>query len=451
MLVDWNEGYINACLQPDIIPVEDNNNYIPTSTWGYITGDISVQSDLMALLTNIESGLTTDQIALLVNVDSRLDEIEEDVADLVNKFDIDTTDIVAALALKADADSVYTKSEIDSRNYLTEHQDLSGYATENWVYTRGYISAETDPVWSSEKHKYALKSELPNTTGLASESWVKQQGYLTKHQSLANYYTKNEVDMAINNLDVDLSGYATEVWVSEQLLGKANAKDVYTKIEIDSKKYITEDILDEELIAKANAVDVYTKAEIDGKKYMSQDWAAEQLVSKANAVDVWTKVEMAAGKLNKDNVKLIGYLTDDALVNYATMKWVDENLTDYYTKSEVDTTLVNYATIELLDESLTNYYTKEDVDTAISNVEVDLTDYYTKSEIDAALGNVDVNLTGYATESWVTEQGYATVSYVDTGLDTKVDYSKIWSGTQEEWNLLTLEEQNSYIIAMIEL
>jgi hypothetical protein len=256
--------------------------------------------------------------------------------------------------------------------------------------------------------KYALKSELPNITGLASESWVKQQGYLTKHQSLANYYTKNEVDMAINNLDVDLSGYATEVWVSEQLLGKANAKDVYTKIEIDSKKYITEDILDEELIAKANAV------------------------------DVWTKVEMAAGKLNKDNVKLIGYLTDDALVNYATMKWVDENLTDYYTKSEVDTTLVNYATIELLDESLTNYYTKEDVDTAISNVEVDLTDYYTKSEIDKAIENVEVDLTGYATETWVEQQEY-------------VAKQQIWFGTEENWNDLPADIRNSYIIAMIEL
>ena len=422
MLVDWNEGYINACLQPDIIPVEDNNNYIPTSTWGYISGDISVQSDLMALLTNIESGLTTDQIALLVNVDSRLDELEEDVSDLVNKFDIDTTDIVAALALKADADSVYTKSEIDSKNYLTEHQDLSGYATENWVYTRGYISAETDPVWSSEKHKYALKSELPNTTGLASESWVKQQGYLTKHQSLANYYTKNEVDMAINNLDVDLSGYATENWVSEQLLVKANANSVYTKTEIDSRKYTTQDWTKEQLLVKANANDVYTKAEIESKKYATQEWTSEQLLTKVNNKDVWTKADWASGALNKDIIKIGGYLTFADLSAYATFEWVDDRLTNYYTKGEINTSF-DKTEVELkawVNEGLTNYYTKNEVDTAIENVEVDLT-------------------------------GYATEVYVDTGLEKKVDYSKIWTGTEEEWGEMDEEQRGSYIIAMVEL
>ena len=44
------------------------------------------------------------------------------------------------------------------------------------------------------------------------ESWVKEQGYLTEHQSLANYYTKSEVDEAISNIDVevDTSNLATK-------------------------------------------------------------------------------------------------------------------------------------------------------------------------------------------------------------------------------------------------
>lgn len=422
MLVDWNEGYINACLQPDIIPVEDNNNYIPTSTWGYITGDISVQSDLMSLLTNIESGLTTDQIALLVNVDDKLDEVLTAIAELEQNGLAEITDITTALSGKANSSDVYTKSEIDSKNYLTEHQDLSGYATENWVYTRGYISAETDPVWSSEKHKYALKSELPNTTGLASESWVKQQGYLTKHQSLANYYTKNEVDMAINNLDVNLSGYATEVWVSEQLLAKANASSVYTKSEIDSRKYTTQDWTKEQLLVKANANDVYTKAEIESKKYATQEWTAEQLLTKVNNKDVWTKADWASGALNKDVIKLGGYLTFADLSDYATFEWVDDRLTNYYTKGEINTAF-DKTEVELkawVNEGLTNYYTKDEVDTAIENVEVDLT-------------------------------GYATEEYVENKLESKVDYTKIWTGTEEEWVEMDEEQRDSYIIAMVEL
>lgn len=303
MLVDWNEGYISVCPTPDLIPVEDKHTYIPTSTWGYIRGDISEQKDLMNLLTTIESGLSPAQIALLVDADERIDEVKADVIGLEQKHNTEISDINSMLNSKVNITDVYTKSEIDSKGYLTEHQSLAGYATENWVYQRGYISAETDPVWSAEKHKYALKTELPNVSGLASESWVKQQGYITEHQSLADYYTKNEVDTAIENVEVDLTGYATEDWVTSQ-----------------------------------------------------------------------------------------GYITTS-------------NLNDYYTKSEVDTAIEN-----------------------------------------AAFGDVD--LTGYATESWVIEQDYATESWVN---DNKVDYSKIWTGTQEEWDSLSVDVQNGYILAMIEL
>lgn len=301
MLVDWNEGYISVCPTPDLIPVEDKHTYIPTSTWGYIRGDISEQKDLMNLLTTIESGLTAEQIALLVDTDEMIDEVKADVIELEQRHNTEIGDINSMLNSKVNITDVYTKSEIDSKGYLTEHQSLAGYATENWVYQRGYISAETDPIWSAEKHKYALKSELPSTAGFATESWVKEQGYITEHQSLDNYYTKNEVDAAIGNVEVDLTGYATEDWVKQQ-----------------------------------------------------------------------------------------GYITEHQ----------------------------------------------------------SLADYYTKAEIDEAFENAEVDLTGYATESWVIEQDYATESWVN---DNKVDYSKIWTGTQEEWDSLSVDVQNGYILAMIEL
>ena len=314
MLVDWNEGYISVCPTPDLIPVEDKHTYIPTSTWGYIRGDISEQKDLMNLLTTIESGLTAEQIALLVDADERMDEVKADVIELEQKHSTEISDINSMLNSKVNITDVYTKSEIDSKGYLTEHQSLAGYATENWVYQRGYISAETDPIWSAEKHKYALKSELPSTAGFATESWVKEQGYITEHQSLDNYYTKNEVDTAIGNVEVDLTGYATEDWVTSQ-----------------------------------------------------------------------------------------GYITTS-------------NLNDYYTKSEVDTAIENAAFGD-----------------------VDLTGYATESWV------IEQD---YATESWVIEQDYATESWVN---DNKVDYSKIWTGTQEEWDSLSVDVQNGYILAMIEL
>lgn len=132
--------------------------------------------------------------------------------------------------------------------YLTQHQSLSGYATEEWVLDKHYISGVDlsdyatkeyvsgftydkatidekvagggtfDPTQYYNKTQtnelldnkldasaytpcdlsnYYTKSETNNqisssTTDMATKTWVQNQGYLTQHQSLDNYYTKSE-------------------------------------------------------------------------------------------------------------------------------------------------------------------------------------------------------------------------------------------------------------------
>lgn len=235
MLIDFeNTGYIKICPHP---MVEEQCTYIPASTWGFIRGDIKEQSDLISLLTTIESGLTPEQIKLLVDTDSRFEDVEKSVIELDAKNTNEYVEINLMLDTKADAADVYSKMEIDNKGYLTEHQSLAGYAT---------------------------------------EQWVTEQNYLTEHQSLDNYYTKSEVDTAISNVDVDLSnyytkseidaafenievnvdltGYATENWVNEGLLLKANITDVYTKTEIDNKGYLTQ---------HQSLANYYTKSEVN--------------------------------------------------------------------------------------------------------------------------------------------------------------------------------------------
>ena len=122
----------------------NKNKLIPATEiiayWGEIKGDISKQTDLVELTTDLDTSI---------------------------------------------------KGWVTEQGFLTEHQDLSdyalkteipsleGYATENWVNSQGYVTAETLP------------------EGIATESWVQSQGYLTEHQSL--------------------DGYATEEWVNNQL------------------------------------------------------------------------------------------------------------------------------------------------------------------------------------------------------------------------------------------
>ena len=73
--------------------------------------------------------------------------------------------------------------------YLTEHQSLSGYATEQWVLDKHYISGV-------DLSDYALKSEIP-TVPTSNTAFTNDAGYLTEHQSLSAYSTTDEVNSAI--------------------------------------------------------------------------------------------------------------------------------------------------------------------------------------------------------------------------------------------------------------
>ena len=121
----------------------------------------------------------------------------------------------------------YTKTEIDNKNYLTEHQSLADYVKTEALTTAlttyakkvelptklseltndsGFITTytETDPVWTSEKVNYYTKDEING------------KNYLTDHQSLADYAKKSEIptDYVRNT---ELADYATITYVTEQI------------------------------------------------------------------------------------------------------------------------------------------------------------------------------------------------------------------------------------------
>lgn len=130
--------------------------------------------------------------------------------------------------------------DLDNKGYLTEHQDISYLASEQYVNDAiSDIDIPTVPVNVSElnndagyltKHQdvshLALKSEIPSIEGLATESYV---------------------DEAINNIEipegggnVDLSNYYTEKEIDGLLLSKADISHnhdtmYYRKYLVDAK------------------------------------------------------------------------------------------------------------------------------------------------------------------------------------------------------------------------
>lgn len=131
---------------------------------------------------------------------------------------------------------------------------------------------------------------------------------------------------------------------------------------------------------------------------------------------------------------------------YVTEKDLNKTLEDYALKTEVPS-LNGYATENWV--SSQQFATQSWVSSqGYLTSHQDLSSYALKSEIPS--------LTGYATQSWVSEQGYLTSHQDLTGYATEswatsqfLEESKIWTGTQSDWDTLTSSQKASYTIALI--
>lgn len=134
---------------------------------------------------------------------------ETDKNELIQEFQESIVDGEINLA------NYYTKTETDAAIAAVE-PDLTGY----------YTSTETDAaieealdnyLTADDLAGYALKTDIPDTTGLATEEYVDEAVAAATGADLTNYYTKEEVDNAISNVDVDLSNYYTKSEISSTL------------------------------------------------------------------------------------------------------------------------------------------------------------------------------------------------------------------------------------------
>ena len=119
----------------------------------------------------------------------------------------------AAGNVVVDLSPYYTGTEVDNKIAAAiDGVDLTGYPTEADM--AQYVSSALGP--------YATKEDVENVevdlTGYATETYVNNK--ITTHtHDLTNYATKTYVDNTINNLDldVDLTGYATETYVKTEV------------------------------------------------------------------------------------------------------------------------------------------------------------------------------------------------------------------------------------------
>lgn len=288
-------------------------------------------------------------------------------------------------------------------NYITESTIESlGFATESWVQGQGYITA----------------GEIPS--GLATQSWVQQQGYLTSVPS--EYATQSWVSS---------QQFATKSWVSSRNYITENDMSRY----LDNYSYLSEGNIDEYLGEQGYYVvnegeAVLTDANMSYYSIATENWVQSQgyltSVPSEYATQSWVQSQ--------------GYLNYSSLANYATKDWVSSQ--QFVTQSWVQGQGY-YTSSSTIPASIIG----DDLESRVHDIEIGATEIpgYVTNEV----------IGSYATQSWVQQQGYITSSALSGyatqswATDQFLEESKIWRGTFTQWVQLTAEQQASYTIALI--
>lgn len=262
----------------------------------------------------IESATTSGCCITPEEVDEKIEEAISGISvSGVTEEELNNAIASAKTEIEAEIPTVPTKVSAFENDvpYLTEHQSLSGYATEEWVLDKHYISGV-------DLSDYALKSEIP-TVPTSNTAFTNDAGYLTEHQSLDDYYTKNQTDSAIS---AATSGYVTSIEMSAFTYDKATIDEkVAEGGTFDPTQYYnktaTNELLDEKLDVTA-----YTPTDLSNY-YNKQE--VNNIVESAK-----TEVEAEIPTVPTSNTAFTndaGYLTEH------------QSLDNYYNKTQTDNLL----------------------------------------------------------------------------------------------------------------
>ena len=183
---------------------------------------------------------------------------------------VESVTVAEQIAVKADADAVYTKTEANA--LLADKADADAVYTKTEANALLADKADADSVYTKTEAN-ALLAEKADSDTVYTKS--ESDALLAEKADAADVYTKEEVDSLIPE-----QTWYTKDEADALLTEKADAADVYTKEESDDR-YAGDVAMRSALSEKANANDVYNKTQMDS--FLSQ---------KANAADVYTKTEV---------------------------------------------------------------------------------------------------------------------------------------------------------------
>ena len=260
-------------------------------------------------------------------------EVKRRLTELENKPAVDTSVFV-------------TEDKLNSKGYLTQHQDLTPYALKSEIpqpYNDTPLKERVTALESKAieggayddsdlRNRVTTLENKPNVnlSNYVTNEQLENKHYLTQHQPLDNLVTKEELNS---------KGYLTD-----EVL---NSKGYITDQVLNSKNYLTEDVLNTKnyLTQHQDLSSLVTKQELENKHFLTEhqplthlattgDLEALRNISISKA-DLSKKVDKVDFNTFKDSV-----VTKDELAgkNYLTEH---QNLDGYVKKSELGTSQTN--------------------------------------------------------------------------------------------------------------
>ena len=282
----------------------------------------------------------------LTNLNSRVDELSG------NSVTTGTVQSMITAATSGLASETYVDNSVSGKadsSAVTADIAAATAATTGWVENQGYLTTETDPIFTGSP-AYGITSE--DITNWNSVSGKQDTSAMTA------YYTSGETNTAISNAT---SGLASTTYVDNSVSGKMDTSAMTA--------YATTGWVNEQgfLTAFTETDPIFTGSPAYG--ITAQDIANWNAATGGSAYSAGQYINIDAN--NEISVTGItsytGITSGDVVtaLGYTPISGVD--LSDYYTSTQTDTAISDATSGKVDTTALTAYYTSAETESAISN------------------------------------------------------------------------------------
>lgn len=388
---------------------------------------VNVEEELDKLQVNVNA-YTDNKISAIVNgAPEALDTLYElSEAVTANKDIVDT--LLDTVGKKANTEDVYNKNTVDalltdyitnekldklklaseewveSKNYLTQHQDLSEYAKKTDIPTVDLTPYETKLHASEtyqEKGNYALKEDIPSLNGYATETFVTDKINEIEFPSHEDLVTNEKLD--------------------EKLEAKQNKGNYIEYNDINNRKIVTLNNADI-FGATANEEPLKDKVDINGwvslmqlNKWNVVDLGSPKTITNINTPKGERPTVQEAGQSGTEAHKM-AYLDDvPSLEGYAKLTDIPTvDLTPYETKENAEATYQPKGNYLIEHQDLSDYVKASDLVTELNTLQ-DNANTYTDNKISAIVNGAPEALdTLYEISEVITENKDTIGSILET-------------------------------------